>query len=326
VHARLALAVAAALTVGTVAHAQPSAPTPTPTPAAPNAPAPAPTPNTPAPGADEPGPAQAITQRIGVWRIEPLGIDAELAQRLETLFRVELDRLAAQPMPSRRDLDRVVDSSLKDCTGEDKCLAAIGKKVGVDVMVSGSVGELGDNYILNIKAVDVAAGKQIRKIQSDPLKGSPDELIEGIRVAAYKLLAPDQLHGSIVVLSDLVGATVKLDGTPVGKTPLAAPIAQVSLGTHLLRVEAKGYQPFEDKVDVRFQKSSRVVVRLIDKIDPNAPVTVVTRHRDPWYSRWYVVAAIGVVAIGAGIYVGRELATVETESAERIAQPEGIGP
>lgn len=300
-HPRLGLVVAAALTVGTVARAQPTEP-------------------------DAPGPEQAIQERIGVWRIEALGIDTELAQRLETLFRAELDRLAAKPMPTRRDIDRQVDAGLRDCTGEDKCLAAIGKQIGVDVMVSGSVGELGDNYILNVKAVDVATAKQIRKIQSDPLTGSPDELIEGIRVAAYKLLAPDQLHGSIVVLSDLVGATVKLDGAEVGKTPLAQPLGQRALGAHVLRVEAEGYQPFEDKVVVRFQKSTRVVVRLVDKVDPNAPVRVVTRHREPWYSRWYVVAAIGVVAIGAGYYVGRELATVDVTAAGRVAIPPGVGP
>jgi hypothetical protein len=303
VHARLAWMVAAAMTVGTVdARAQP------------------------APAPDESKPEAAITQRIGVWRIDALGIDQELATRLETLFRLELDRLAAKPMPTRREIDRVVDSQLRQCTGEDKCLAAIGKKIGVDVMVSGSVGELGDNYILNIKAVDVAKSTQIRKIQSDPLKGSPDELIEGIRVAAYKLLAPEQLHGSIIVLSDLVGATVKLDGTGVGKTPLAAPIAHQALGKHVLRVEAKGYQPFEDQVDVRFQKSTRVEVRLVNKIDPNAPLNEVVRRRDPWYSRWYVVAAIGVVAIGTGYLVGRELATVDPEPAGRVAIPEGVGP
>jgi hypothetical protein len=294
--------VAAAMTVGTVAaRAQP------------------------APAPDEPGPQEAITQKIGVWRIDALGIDAELVARLETLFRMELDRLASQPLPTRREVDRVVDSNLRQCTGEDKCLAAIGKKIGVDVMVSGSVGELGDNYILNIKAVDVAKASQIRKIQSDPLKGSPDELIEGIRVAAYKLLAPEQLHGSIIVLSDLVGATVKLDGTQVGKTPLPNALVHQSLGKHTLRVEAKGYQPYEDQVDVRFQKSTRVEVRLVNKIDPNAPIQEVTRHKSPWYSKWYVIAGIGVVAITAGYFVGRELATVDPTPIQR-AIPEGVGP
>jgi hypothetical protein len=295
--------VAAAMTVGTVAaNAQPAP-------------------------ADDPAAAPAITQRIGVWRIDALGIEPELVARLETLFRMELDRLSAKPMPARREIDRVIGGELRDCTGEDKCLAAIGRKINVDVMVSGSVGALGDNYILNIKAVDVAGAKQIRKIQSDPLRGSPDELIEGIRVAAYKLLAPEQLHGSIAILSDLVGATVTLDGKDVGKTPLPGPITRQPLGEHVLRVEAKGFDPFEDKVVIRFQKSTRVVVRLVTKVDPNSG-TVVVRPRDPWYSRWYVVAAIGVVAIGAGVMIGRELAVADPETSARVqaAIPPGVGP
>src|SRR5439155_23577953 len=105
----------------------------------------------------------------------------------------------------------------KDCTGEEKCLAAIGKKLGVDIVVTGTVGAMGDNYVLNIKAVDTATAKQVQRIQSDPLRGSPDDLIEGVRVAAYKLLAPNQLHGAIQIQSDIIGAEVALDGTSLGK-------------------------------------------------------------------------------------------------------------
>ena len=63
-----------------------------------------------------------------------------------------------------------------------------------------------------VKAVDAGTAKQLTRIQSDPLRGSPDDLIEGVRVAAYKLLAPDQLHGSIQIQTDLVGVEVQLDG------------------------------------------------------------------------------------------------------------------
>ena len=73
-------------------------------------------------------------------------------------------RLAKAPLPSRRDIDRAVTGDLRECTGEAKCLAAIGKKLGVDVMVTGSVGALGSNYVLNIKAVDVATATQIRRM------------------------------------------------------------------------------------------------------------------------------------------------------------------
>src|SRR3954470_6534457 len=140
-------------------------------------------------------PEEALDQKLAVWRFDALGIAPELVARLETLFRMELDRLDKQPMPSRRDIDRAITGDQRECTGEEKCLAAIGKKLGVDVVVTGTVGSLGDNYILNIKAVDVASAKQVQRISSDPLRGSPDDLIEGVRVAAYKLLAPNQLQG-----------------------------------------------------------------------------------------------------------------------------------
>jgi hypothetical protein len=281
------------------------------------APAPAPGPRPPVPGdvaGDEgPGPEEALTQRIAVWRIDALGMPSELVARLETLFRMELDRLATRPLPTRMQIDKAIGAgALASCSGDDKCIADIGKRVGVDVMVAGSVAALGDSYILNIKAVDVATAKQIRRIATDPLRGSPDELIEAIRVAAYRLLAPEQLHGSVVILTDSVGAQVSLDGKPVGKTPLPAPLAKLALGSHALRVDAPGYVPFDDKVEVRFQKSTRVVVRLMTVDQPlgGGPTrsrTVQVGDRGHWYTSPWMYVAVGVGAIVVGGIVGHEL-------------------
>ncbi|HVV86242.1 MAG TPA: PEGA domain-containing protein [Kofleriaceae bacterium] len=289
----------------------------TPAPATSTAPAP------PAPGAPPAAPPTAdavtdapeaaLTQRIAVWRIDSLGLDAELVARLETLFRMELDRLAASPLPTRHDLDKVIaaDPALASCSGEDHCLAAIGKRLGVEVIVTGTVAAMGDSYILNIKAVDVAGGTQLRRIATEPLRGSPDELIDAIRVAAYRLLAPDQLHGSIVVLSDAIGAAVLVDGQRVGMTPLPGPIQKLSLGDHTLRVEARGYQPFQDTVTVRFQKATRVTVRLASAAAPagSAATTVLHPRRRPWYSSPWVYAGVGAVAVVAGVVIGRQLGT-----------------
>jgi hypothetical protein len=253
------------------------------------------------------GPEEALDKKIAVWRFDALGIDPELVTRLETLFRMELDRLDRQPLPSRRDIERTITSSERDCTGEEKCLAAIGKRLNVDLVVTGTVGSLGDNYVLNIKAVSVASGKS-QQIQSDPLRGSPDELIEDVRVAAYKLLAPDQLHGAVQIQSDLVGADVALDGHGVGKTPLAnqGVIAKLALGKHKLRVEAKGYDPFDKDVEVRFQKVSPVLVRLLPSNEVIGTGKTTRVVRDPIYSRtWFVIGA-GVVAVGLAAVIGYE--------------------
>jgi hypothetical protein len=260
-----------------------------------------------------PGPEAVISARIAVWRFDALGIEPELVSRLETLFRMELDRLVKTPLPTRRDIDRAVSAQQRECTGEEKCLSAIGKKLGVDVMVTGTVGAMGDNYVLYIKAVDVANARQLQRITSDPLRGSPDELIESVRVAAYKLLAPDQVHGAIQVQGDLVGAEVQLGGRTLGKTPLPelGLIRRVPVGQHALRVSAPGYAPFEDTVDVHFQKVSQVVVRLIPSDIVIGTGKVERVERRPFYTRtWFLVGA-SVAAIAVGAYVGYSAGKVD---------------
>jgi PEGA domain len=252
--------------------------------------------------------------KIAVWRFDALGIEPELVARLETLFRMELDRLDKQPLPNRRDIDRALPADLKECGGEDKCLAAIGKKLGVDIVVTGTVGAMGDTYVLNIKAVDTNTAKQIQRIQTDPLRGSPDELIDGVRVAAYKLLAPQQLFGGIQVQTDLVGAEVALDGKPLGKTPLPSlgMVARQPLGKHRLHVEAKGYAPFDEDVDVRFQKVSQVVVRLLPSTEVIGTGKVVHEERSPFYTKTWFIVSVGVAAVFIGAAIGHEAGHVKT--------------
>ena len=279
-----------------------------------------------APGLAQPGagavvsstpPAPApLSQKIAVWRFDALGIEPELVARLEALFRSELERLVATPMPSRREMERKISGELAQCTGEDKCLAAIGKRVDVDVVVAGSVGALGDNYLLNIKVVEVATARQLRRITTEPLRGTPDDLIDSVRVAAYRLLAPEQVHGSIAILSDLIGGEVLVDGKRVGTTPLPAPVTRLEPGAHVVRVAARGYSPFEEQVEVRFQKTTRVEVRLV--ADPSAPAPVVTKVKPAprsWYTRPWALAAIGAGAVLAGALVGYELGHVDRRCA-----------
>jgi hypothetical protein len=249
---------------------------------------------------------------IAVLGFDALGMDASKVARLETLFRMELERLAGAPTPSPREIARALRGSpLLRCGGENTCLAAIGKKLAVQVVVTGNVAELGDSHIINIKAVDAVTGKELRRIASDPLRGNPDELIDTVRVAAYRLLAPERLHGSVSVLADISGAEVRLDGRPVGKTPLARPLGRLPLGPHKLEVVADGYSPFAEEVEVRFQKTTRVLVTLA--ADPTRSNLDLTRSGAPqpaprrWYNNtWFLVGA-GVAAVVAGGLIGYAL-------------------
>lgn len=289
------LVVVAPVTSVTVARAQP-APSPVPAPSE--------------------GPEAALDQKIAVWRFDALGIENELVARLETLFRMELARLSKNPLPTRREIERAVTSEQQNCTGEERCLAAIGKKIGVDVVITGTVGAMGSSYVLNIKAVDVATQKLIKRIDSDPLRGSPDELIEGVRVAAYRLLAPAQLHGSIQVQTDILGAEVRLDDKPIGKTPLPnlGVLSKQQLGKHKLRVQAPGYDPFDDEVDVHFQKVSQVEVRLIPSKEVIGTGKFQRIERSPFYTRTWFIVGVGVAAVLLGSVIGFNAASADVIS------------
>jgi hypothetical protein len=259
-------------------------------------------------------PANAIGRSIAVLDFDALGMEPDKVARLEALFRIELDRLAGKRGPSPREISRALRRSpLRACGGESACLAAIGKKLGVELVVTGNVATLGDSHVVNIKVIEAASARELRRIASDPMRGDPDELIEAVRVAAYRLLAPDELLGSIMVLADIPGAEVRLDSRTVGRTPLGRPLARLALGPHRLEVTAKGYSPFAEQIVVRFQKTSRVEVNLAagsaaagsDLGLTGPPVKRQAQLR--WYSStWFLVGA-GVAAAVVGGVVGYAL-------------------
>lgn len=266
--------------------------------------------------AQQPAPARKKAD-VAMLRLEPLGIEPELVVRLEALFRLELERLEGAPLPTRKEVDRAMatDPALRGCTGEPKCLAAIGKQLGVKLMVSGNVGALGDSYVINLKLVEVANATEVRRV-SEPLNGSPDELIEAVRVAAYRLIAPERLRGAVVILSDVAGAEVFLDGKKIGKTPLNEPISGLEVGPHKLRMTARGYTDFLADVEVRFQKTTQVIVQMVVAKDPGGPTPVGPNGPPrpapvPWYATTWGYVAIGAGAVALGVLVGFAIADDE---------------
>ncbi|MBL4634706.1 MAG: PEGA domain-containing protein [Kofleriaceae bacterium] len=257
--------------------------------------------------------------KVALVGFDALGMDSERVLRLETLFHKELERLSGNPVPNRLSVQKL-SRRLQRCDGQSKCLAAIGKALNVDYVISGNVAALGDSFILNIKAIDVTAGKELRRIESDPLRGQPEKLIDSIRVAAYRLFAPEQLQGAILVLADREGAKVEIDGKLVGVTPLRTPIFKLPLGPHQLRVDGAEFGSFQREVIVRFQKTTRVIVRLVDlRVKSDTPKTTETKlvilHRDPpkkWYQKtWFLVGAGIGAALVAG-YIGFRITNEST--------------
>jgi len=249
------------------------------------------------------------TYPVAVYRLDPLGLDPERALRLEALFRAEIERMNKIPPPARSVVEAALtkDASLRGCAGEPTCLGAVARRLDAQTIVAGNVAQLGDSYVVNLKLVD-AKGTEIQRV-SEPLKGSADDLIEAVRVAAYRLVRPQELKGSLAILCDAPGADVVLDGKSVGKTPLVKPLEGIDVGKHTLKLEARGYTTFESAVDVRFQKTTEVVVRLLLI---GGPIEAPPEAPTPWYTSPWMYVAVGAGAVVLGFFVGRALAKDST--------------
>lgn len=62
---------------------------------------------------------------------------------------------------------------------DDKCMVEVGQLLGVQIIVSGSVGLLGSTYMLNLRAVDVRTGRMVASVSRDA-KDNLDNLVEEI--------------------------------------------------------------------------------------------------------------------------------------------------
>ncbi len=245
-------------------------------------------------------------ETYALFRLDPLGIDPGIVSQLERILRVEVTRVVGRELPSPRAVADVAarEPRLANCTADPSCLGPLSRALKVTRVVAGNVGGLADSYVVNLKLVD-DNGKELRRV-SATLRGSPDELIDEIRVAAVRLIAPERLVGSIAILSDVPGATVALDGNGVGKTPLPAPLDNLPTGVHRLDVTRDGFTPFAETVPVRFEKTTQVVVR---QSAMSAAARKAERRRraageTPIYTRWYFWTGVAVTAIATGVAIG----------------------
>jgi hypothetical protein len=245
--------------------------------------------------------------RYALFRLDPLGLRQDVVEQLEGILRVELSR-AVGGLPPRSAIDAAIEKSPRyaACTADPTCLAPLAHELGATRIVAGNVGGLGDSYVVNLKLVD-DKGRELGRV-TETLHGDPDELIQEVRVAAYRLVAPAKITGAISLLSEVPGATVTVDDKPVGATPLAGPIDGLPIGDHVLRVARAGYADFVDKVPVRFEKATEVVVRqravTVEAKLEEAERKDLLAPEPPYWARWWFWAGSAAVAIGLGLVVG----------------------
>ena len=145
--------------------------------------------------------------------------------------------------------------------------AAIGKRLGVDVVVTGTVGAMGDNYVLNIKAVDVATAKQLaahpeRSAARQPRRADRGRARRGVQAARAATSSTARSRSRPISSAPRSSSTA----SALGKTPLPK-LGVISRKLRSASTGCASRRPATTRsrsdVEVHFQKVSPVVVRLL---------------------------------------------------------------
>ncbi len=234
---------------------------------------------------------------------------AALDQLIEAGVAAVPDRDVIAAQTVRQVLRKAKRRDLESCEGDAGCLAELGKTVGAAVVVSGEASGFADGLVVYLKAVDVARGEEIGTTTLvAPARAAPatPARAQAARAAAYRLLAPKDYAGTLVLRVDVAGATVFVDGQAIGTAPIAP--LPLPVGTHALRVTHPTYRdfvrfvdiPFGERVELAADLSAYPVVADALRQDPSA-----LEPKRPWTrSPWLLVGAgVGIAAVAAVVVI-----------------------
>jgi len=122
--------------------------------------------------------------------LKSMGIGEHVALLLTEKLRSEYFATGVYNVMNREDMTKLMDERSFQRSEEcdtPECFAEIGKMLGVQKMIAGSIGKLGSTYSLTLKQIDIESSKN-EKIINLSEKCAEDYLFKMIEGAAKQLM------------------------------------------------------------------------------------------------------------------------------------------
>ncbi len=129
---------------------------------------------------------------IAVLDFESRGISVLEAQTLTDRFSFSMNSTKKVLMVERGTMMDVLTEQgfeADKCTSQE-CAAEVGAMLGVEFMISGAIGKLGDTYTIDVKMFSVATGAA-ENMKSVTYQGKVDGLITEVEILGWTLLGLD---------------------------------------------------------------------------------------------------------------------------------------
>ncbi len=196
--------------------------------------------------------AQPGTTPLAVLGLETFdGAPAAVANTITDALRQRVSSSKGFRLVPGKDLMEV--KLVFSCPDEaPSCMAQAAKSLGAEKLVFGSVKKAADGYLVTLKMLDAAKGRVDAWVAEQvPRSQATAPGIRGPVQKWFTTLSGAGTSGGIRVTADIVGASVLLDGLPVGVTtedPLE--LGGIATGQHDVVISKPGYEPVRKNVEV----------------------------------------------------------------------------
>ncbi|MGC9042470.1 MAG: PEGA domain-containing protein [Myxococcota bacterium] len=193
------------------------------------------------------------------------GVTKGKANMLTEILIDEINKLNQFKVIGQKDLDSMFfweqNKQLKNCT-ESSCLSEIAGAMGAEYYVEGSVGQLGDRYIIAVKLINAHKVEIVNRLIRKVYK-SDNALVDEVPKMVKELFDPkklkmefDSVQGEISftsgldIVSEPSGVKITIDNEDKGVTPIK--IEKLRNGRHTIIAKKDGYK--DETVNVNLNK------------------------------------------------------------------------
>lgn len=234
------------------------------------------------------------TQRVVVMDLKVEGdanpaVGTQLTARVAELIARRPDVTVVAPDEVRAMLANEANKQRAGC-GEASCLAEIAGALGADLLVSGSVGKIGDAWSVSLAAIDARQVRTVNRV-SATWRGESIALLELAEPLITRLLADEHevLTGSLELSGLADGSRILVDGQVRGTVP-AGQLGDIPIGAHRLQITAEGFQPIDQDIIVRQAQTTSLALQQ-------------QASEAPFYTTWWFWGLTGAAAVATATAV-----------------------
>ena len=142
--------------------------------------------------------AQDARPTVAILDFEGQGISVQEVQTLTERMRSEIGATNAVRLIERKAIESIMAEQGLAQSGcvSDECAAEVGQLLGVQFMINGSIGKLGDSYTIDVKMFSVETGATERSVNATH-EGEISGLLTEMQILAWEIVglqAPQRLR------------------------------------------------------------------------------------------------------------------------------------